>query len=174
MPLYPNGLGTGVASNVLDRWIPGSMFIPSITSGPSTASNETTTHKVDFDTYDFDPSTSEQGEAWVTLPSAGTFTAEIFWTVDSGSGSVVWAVSARAYTDGDPMDSALGTAQQVTDTLLSAGQFHDSVTTPSVTVGGVPAAGKLAVFRIARLTADGADNLGTDARLKGVLLRFNP
>lgn len=160
------------AGNALNVWIPASAFIPRVTNGPSVNSSETTTNRIDYDSFDFDPTTSEAADALILLPSGGTFVAEFYWTADSGSGDVVWAAAARAFTDDDALDSAVGTAQQVADTLITAGDLHDTSQTPSVTVAGVPASGNVAIIRVTRLPADAGDTLGVDARLLGVRLTF--
>lgn len=98
-----------------------------------------------------------------------TFTATFHWTAASGSGTVTWTASARCYADDDALDQAQGTAQSVTDTLLTANDAHKTSATSAVTPGGTVASGNLTVVQVTR---DVADTLAVDARLIGVLLEF--
>lgn len=86
-----------------------------------------------------------------------------------GPGTATWSISARALGDGDAIDQALGTAQAVTDTLLSANQMHVTATTSAMTIAGTPAANKPVYWQITR---DVADTLNADARLLGVTIEY--
>jgi hypothetical protein len=82
-------------------------------------------------------------------------------------------VRIRAYTPGDAIDVAFGTAQSVTHTSTGANQWQRTNATPSITPGGTVAAGHGYIVELERNAADGADTLAVDARLIGVHLEFS-
>lgn len=143
------------------------------TNGAAAGAVETTTNKVLYRTLDFDTTTQEFAGFVLPMPSSwneGTITFRAIWTAASGSGGVAWALQAVAFTDDDPIDTAYGTEQVVTDTLLTAGDCHRTAESSAITVAGSPAASDLVAFRVKRVPANGSDTLGVDARLIGVEL----
>lgn len=164
------------ASNY-DMFLPANSLAPSTTSGCAPATkNEGATNNVDYWTLDFDQSTEEYAQIMFAMPSvwdAGTITFEVFWTADSGSGDVIWALQGRAFANDDAIDQAWGTAQTVTDTLLATGDVHVSPTSSAITLAGTPAGGELCVFRVYRDADDGSDTLSGDAKLIGIRLYYN-
>jgi hypothetical protein len=168
----PAGGGGGGSTNV---WIPASQWIPRTTTGCGVDSTETTTNRQNFDELLFDAATIEYAQALVRMPSNynnGTVTARFFWSASSSTGSVVWALQARAFADDDALDTAFGTAQTVTDTLLATGDMHISAATSAVTSGGTPAATTPLQFQIYRDATNGSDTLAVDARLLGVEISY--
>jgi hypothetical protein len=156
-------------------WIPASQWIPRTTNGCGVDSTQTTTNLQNFDELLFDPAAIEYAQALVRMPSNynnGTVTARFFWSSSSSTGSVVWGLQARAFADDDALDTAFGTAQTVTDTLLATGDMHISAATSAVTSGGTPAATTPLQFQIYRDATNGSDTLGSDARLLGVEISF--
>jgi hypothetical protein len=138
-------------------------------------STETTTNRQNFDQLLFDAATDEFAQALVVMPSnynAGTVTARFYWTASSGSGAVVWGLQGLAYSDDDALDTATGTAQTVTDTLLAANDMMISGATSAVTIGGTPGANKAVQFQIYRDADAGGDTLAVDARLLGVEISY--
>jgi hypothetical protein len=165
--------GGGGSTNI---WIPASAWIPRTTTGAGVDSRETTTNDQNFDELLFDAGTDEFAQALTILPNNynnSTITARFYWTAASGSGAVVWAIQGRAFADDDALDTAFGTAQTVTDTLLAADDMHISAATSAVTLGGTPAANRPIQFQIYRDADAGGDTLATDARLLGVEITFN-
>jgi len=165
--------GGGGSTNI---WIPASAWIPRTTTGAGVDSRETTTNDQNFDELLFDPGTDEFAQALTILPNNynnSTITARFYWTAASGSGAVVWAIQGLAYADDDALDTAFGTAQTVTDTLLAADDMHISAATSAVTIGGTPAANRPIQFQVYRDADAGGDTLATDARLLGVEIVFN-
>jgi hypothetical protein len=149
---------------------------PSTTTGcAANAKVETGTNKLNYYALDFDAATQEYAEWSVIMPSdynAGTVTAVFYWTAASGSGDVVWGLQAMSGGNDDALDIAYGTAQEVTDTLIAAGDVHVTAATSAITIAGTPAAGDFVNFRVYRKAADGADTLAADARLLGVRVTF--
>jgi hypothetical protein len=165
-------IGAGGSTNV---WIPASAWIPRTTTGVGVDSTETSTNKQNFDQLLFDAGTDEFAQALVVMPSnynAGTVTARFYWTASSGSGAVVWGLQGLAYSDDDALDTATGTAQTVTDTLLAANDMMISGATSAITIGGTPGANKAVQFQIYRDADAGGDTLAVDARLLGVEISY--
>jgi hypothetical protein len=107
-------------------------------------------------------------EAW----DAGTFTAKFHWTAASGSGNVIWGIQAVTLRDNDAIDTAWGSAVEVTDTLQSALYEHISAASAACTAGGTRAAGNIVQFRVYRKAADGGDTLTTASLLLGVSISY--
>jgi hypothetical protein len=157
-------------------YIPASAFIPKTTAGCGVDSRETTTNDQNFDELLFDTGSDEYADALVIMPSNynnGTVTARFYWTAASGSGGVAWGIQGRAFANDDALDTAAGTAQLVTDTLITANDMHITSATSAVTIGGTPAANTPIQFTIYRDVSDAADDLAVDARLLGVEILFN-
>lgn len=165
----------GVTSSPANFWIPASAFIPRTTTGVGVDSVETSTNKQNFDQLLFDPAADEFAQALVVLPSNynnSTITARFYWTASSGSGDVIWGIQGRAFADDDALDTAFGTAQTVTDTLLLANDMHISGSTSAVTIGGSPAANVPVQIQIYRDADAAGDSLAVDARLLGVQISY--
>ena len=103
----------------------------------------------------------------------GTITARFYWTASSGSGDVIWAIHGRAFANDDALDTAAGTAQTVTDTLIASNDMHISSATSACTIGGTPVANTPIQFTVYRDANAGGDTLAVDARLLGVEISFN-
>ena len=162
----------GGSTNV---WIPAAQWIPRTTTGCGIDSRELSTNKINTDELLFDPATAEYAQAAVVMPSnwnAGTVTAKFHWTASTGSGAVVWALSGRAYADNNALDQATGTAQTVTDTLLTVNYEHITAATSAITLAGSPAAGQLVIFQLYRDATNGSDTLASDARFLGVEISY--
>ena len=160
----------GGSTNV---WIPAAQWIPRTTTGCGINSLEASTNKVNYDVLEFDPVTNEFAQCAVVLPNnwnAGTVTAKFHWTAASGSGTVIWGLSGRAYADNNAIDQATGTAQTVTDTLLTAAYEHITSSTSAITLAGSPAAGQMVIFQLYRDAA--VDTLGSDAQFLGVEITY--
>jgi len=167
------GGGGGGSTNL---WIPASAWIPRTTNGCGVDSRETSTNRQNFDELLFDAAADEFAQALVMMPNNydnGTITARFYWTAASGSGDVVWGIQGLAYADDDALDTATGTAQTVTDTLLAANDMHVSAATSAATIGGTPAANKPVQFQIYRDADAGGDTLAVDARLLGVEIIYS-
>ena len=71
------------------------------------------------------------------------------------------------------IDAALGTAQVVSDAVLAAdgGDLQRTAATPSITIGGTPALGKMVHFKVSR-NVSGTDDMVEDAWLFGCWIQF--
>lgn len=97
--------------------------------------------------YDYDGGTVQVAFGWLALSST--------------SNSIRMGAQARAFSDHDLLDQAMGTAQEVTDAATSQGanEFSISGYTPAITIAGTPAAGKKVVFEFYRDPTHGDDDL---------------
>jgi hypothetical protein len=141
---------------------------PATTNGAALGSVETTTNKVLYRTLDFDTTTQEFAGFALPMPKSwneSTVTFRARWTAASGSGGVAWALQGLAVSDDDAIDTAYGTEQVVTDTLLSAGDMHTTAESSAITIAGTPAEGDVVMFRVKRVPANASDTLAVDARL---------
>ena len=174
----PNASGTIALTSDIPKapstnlWIPASAWIPKTTAGCGVDSRETATNDQNFDELLFDTGSDEFADALVVMPSnysnGTTIAARFYWTASSGSGGVAWAIQGRAFANDDALDTAAGTAQLVTDTLITANDMHITAATSAVTIGGTPAANTPIQFTIYRDVSDAGDDLAVDARLLGV------
>jgi hypothetical protein len=149
-------------------------FTPATTNGPAPGQTETTTNKVNFKTLDFDATTAES--AWVAFPAPTSsdesrgILFEYDWTYGvtaTGSG-VAFSLALLARSDGEDMDTAMGTAVTVTDSKVAAGVKHTSAQSTTVTPSGTWAAGDMLFAKIARVPSDAADLVTADAQLMAV------
>ncbi len=157
----------------------GASIIPSTTQGCAVPVQiEMTSNDQNILVPAFADGTTNYGQ-W-TLPylpddyNGGTMTAKFIWTqATSSTNNVTWACQGRAYGNGDNLDVAWGTQQVINDSgTASAYPVNISSATPAITLGGTPAAGKMAQFRVYRAGTDGSDTLTQDAYLLGVLLTY--
>lgn len=82
----------------------------------------------------------------------GTLTYRVRWRhkTGAGTGTVIWGVQMLAVSDGDAGDAAMGTAVEVTDTILDANDYHRTAMSGAVTPAGTAAAGDHIFFEIYR------------------------
>lgn len=157
-------------------YIPASALFPATTSGCATlAQGETSSNKINYKYLAFDQSTEEY--AWINLPTPdywdlSTVTIKFHWTAASGTGDVIWGAAGLCRGDDDALDTALGTAQTVTDTLLATGDEHTTSATSAITIGGTPAKGDKLYLRVYRDADAAGDTLNADAHLTGITVKF--
>lgn len=157
-------------------YVPASAMFPSTTAGCAALTQvESSTNDVNIRVLDFDGagSSKESAEFGIQSPSywdASTVTAQFIWYATAGSGTVNWEIQGVAFSDDDALDTAYGTLQEVTDTLLATGDVHITSETSAITIAGSPAAGDWINFRVNRDPAN--DTNTSDARLMGVRIRF--
>jgi len=156
-------------------YVPATAMFAATTNGAAGGQIETSSNKVNAKCFDFDQSTEEYVAMVMPSPSmwdAGTLTIQFIWTAASGSGDVIWAAQAIAFSNDDALDTAYGTAVTTTDTLITANDDHHTSFTSAMTVAGTPTAGDLVAFRFYRDADAGGDTLNADARLIAVKIRF--
>lgn len=153
--------------------IPASAMVANTTNGAATGTNETTTNDVMYRTLDFDQTTQEGAQFLIPMPSSwdeGTVTFMPCWTAASGTGGVVFELRGLALSNDDALDTAFGTGQTSTDTLIATGDVHWGPESAAITIAGIPAANDLVIFQIRRNVADASDTLTADAKLIAIRL----
>ncbi|TXH54691.1 MAG: hypothetical protein E6Q97_10290 [Desulfurellales bacterium] len=156
-------------------WVPAGAMVARTTNGAASGTTESTTNKVMNKTLDFDTTTQEFAQFAIAFPKGwneGTVTFIPYWTAASGSGGVVWGLAGVALSDDDAIDTAFGTAQTSTDTLITAVDVHVGPESSAITIAGTPAAGDIVYFQVNRTVSDGSDTLGVDAKLIGIKLIY--
>lgn len=160
----------------------GEIFVGAASMWPSTTAGSGDATKTEYTTNDqnlfglaFDQTTQEHAEFTIWMPDdwdAGTVTFKAVWTANSGSGNAAFNLQGVAYADSDAIDASWGTAQEVIDTLLTAGDVHYSAESSAITIGGGAAAGELVQFRVYRNTGTPSD-LDADAILLGIKVYYS-
>jgi len=159
-------------------WIPAAAMRPTSSNGCAAITDiETTSGRPDMQVLDFDPSSDEHAQFQISMPKSwneGTITAQFYWTTTAtDTDGVSWAIQGVCVSDNDTIDVAYGTAIVVDDSALGAAEdLCVTAATGAITVGGSPAAGDLAFFRVFRDVSDSNDDMGEDARLIGVKIFF--
>ena len=174
--------GTDYLSNTTGRkqgtetiWVPAVAMYKNTTNGSASGTAESTTNDIMTQSFDFDQTTQEFAMFAVRFPKSwdeGTVTFAPIWTAASGTGGVVFGLAGVALSDDDAIDTAVGTAQTSTDTLIATTDIHVGPTSSAITIAGTPAAGDWVAFKVNRTVADGSDTLNADARLLGLALFF--
>lgn len=173
-PFHVNDAGTAQSLFVSPEiFIRAASMIPTVTAGcAAIAQSETTTNDVNYQSLDFDQTSQEHANFTVIMPDdwdALTVTFKAYWTAASGTGTVKWGLQAISFADDDALDTAWGTAQVVTDTLLATGDMHISPVSAAITIAGTPATGEPVLFRVYR---DISDTLNADAKLIGLKIYY--
>lgn len=157
-------------------WMPAGAMTPTSTNGAAAATEELATNDVMLGYLAFDDSTRENACFQIQMPKSwneGTLVCQFVWKCGATSGDVIWGIQAVAFADDDALDTAFGTAVEVTDT--AGGAADDcmiSDETSAMTVAGSPSAEELVVFKVYRDAADGSDTLSGDAELLGVKIHY--
>ncbi len=170
---FSSAAATDLGAGTHTIYVPAAAMLSRTTNGAASGTVETTTNKVMIRTLDFDTSTQEFAQFSIRMPKSwneGTVTASFTWSHASTTTNfgVVWALEGVALSDGDALDAAFGTAQQVADTGGTTNTTYITAATSAITIAGSPAAEDWVVFQVKRVPADGSDTMAIDARLHGV------
>lgn len=161
-------------------FIPANAFTPTATNGAEQTSDEYETNDIQMSYLAFDGASAEYAGINVVMPPTwdlSTIKAKMYWAPASGASSgdgVVFGLRGRAISDDDAIDSGLGTAQEVTDTVTAGedGDLHITDATGAITLAGTPALGDLVHLKLYRDPTDGSDDMTEDALVFGVLIEF--
>ena len=160
------------------KWIPASEMRPTTTAGSAVlAQVELTAGQPELVVLDFDASADEHAQFSFAFPKSwneSTVSFQVFWTsAGAVTTGVAWALQAVALADGDPTQTAYGSAVVITDNAQSvANDTYVSAESSAITIAGTPGENELVYFRVFRDISDGADNMTQDARLIGIKLFF--
>lgn len=154
----------------------GAMWERTTSGSAALLKNETTTNKINYMTLDFDQTTQEHIQfQWPAVRNYdnGTVKFTPYWTASAGTGGVVFEMSGVALSNDDAIDTAFGTGQTSTDTLITTGDLHVGPQSSAIEIGGTPADSDFHFWQIARLTGNGSDTLTGDAKLLGIMIELS-
>ena len=165
-----------------DFYVDASDMYECTTNGSAAiAKNEYGTNDIDWQYFAFDDDgeTEERVQFKKVMQldwDLSTIKAKFYWssaTSSSAGDTVEWGIKAGALADSDAIDTALGTAVTISDTLLADNGADLQITsaTAAMTVAGTPTAGEIVTFEIYRNT-DGTDDMEEDAWLFGVHIQY--
>ena len=161
-------------------YIDAGAMIPCTTHGALQGTYEYNTNDLDRDYFAFDGgATVERVQYKCIMPESwdrGTVKVKFRWSSATGStasDTCEWAVKAGAFSDGDPLDVALGSAVVISDALLAdnGGDGQLTAATPALTIGGTPAIGDEIFFEFYR-NGPGTDDMAEDGWLLGAWVQF--
>jgi hypothetical protein len=158
-------------------WVPAIAMYTPATAGAAAGSIELPTNDVQLKTLDFDTTTQEFAQFAIQMPKSWDLSglvARFVWShaATTTNFGVVWQIQAYAYADNTGLDTTFGTAVTATDTGGTTNNLYLSPETASITVGGTPSPEEHIIFRVARVPANGSDNMAIDARLHGVRIHY--
>lgn len=147
-----------------------------LTSGGGPVSTyETTTNKVNIDYFPMSYSTTQYFEFSYSPPNGwdeGTVTYYVVWTATESTGGVAFDLQGLCRSNDDALDTAYGTAQEVTDTLITAGDTHMTSASSALTIGGTCAEGDYVTWRGYRNVVSGSDTLAAKAMILEIRLKY--
>lgn len=162
-------------------YIPASAFRPCTTNPCSSLlKHEYGTNDIDLEYLAFDSgATPERAQVDFKMPEdwdCGMVKAKFDWTSASGStagDTCEWSVKAGAFRDNVAIDSALGSAQVISDVLLADNgtKWQTTPATPAITIGGTPALTDTIIWEVSR-NGPGADNMTEDAWFLGLYVQY--
>ena len=157
-------------------YIPAGAMYTVTTNGADYATRELATNDIMISSFAFDTTTAQKTQFnWATPANwnAGTIKFKLYWTTTGGSSTqtVDFDLAGVGFANDNPMDTAVGTAANCTDTWIADDDLHVSAYSSAITIAGSPAAGELVVFQLSRDVA--TDTLGVDAEVVGVLIEYS-
>lgn len=158
-------------------WVPAAAMTPRTTNGAASGSTELATNDVMVKYLAFDAATSEGAQFGIQMPKGwdeGTLVCQFVWThpATATNFGVVWGIRAVAFTDDDALDTAFGSAVEVTDTGGTTSDVYISDETSALTVAGSPGAEEYVVFEVYRDPPEAGDTMAVDAYLIGVKIHY--
>jgi hypothetical protein len=138
---------------------------------------QASTNKEVYAPLDFDKDSVERAVLFDWMPNdydGGTVTVVPVWIPRTGAtaGDVVWSIRAVAIGNDVAIDTAYGTPQISTDTLLHTARIHEAPATPALTIAGTTAANKLVFWEVSRNATASGDTLDGDAGLLGLVVTY--
>lgn len=156
--------------------VPGGAMTSTTTSGAERVQVEVTAGRPEVLGYAFDKTTEEYVQFSATMPKSwdgGAFNAIFHWTqgAETTTRAVRWGIQALVVKDGDVINTAYGTAVELSDACgTTLYREHISAVSGDITAAGTAASGAVntVYFRVYRDVSDAADTLDGDAILVGV------
>jgi len=173
--------GTNVAEYAI-IYIDAGAMVPCTTNGAASGTNEYGTNDIEWDYFAFDGgATEERVQFKIVMPenwdrADDTMKAKFYWssaTSSTANDTVEWGIKAGALANSVAIDTALGTAVTISDTLLAnnGADLQISAATAVIVVAQAQALGDMLTFEIYRNT-DGTDDMAEDAWLFGCAIQY--
>ena len=155
-------------------FIPSSFMSPA-TTNPCTAfaQTELTAQRPEIRALSFGGTNKEYAVFELAFPkrwNLGTITFRPRWSTEAtDADSAVWGLQAVAIPDGEDMDQAFGTAQEVTDAAQSNANDHlVGDESPAITIANTPGDGDMTFFTVYRDPPGGGDTIAEACTLLGI------
>lgn len=174
---FPSTSSTILAAGKETIWIPAASMTARTTNGATSGSLEIATNLENLSYYSFDSSTTKYVQFNIHMPKGwneGTVLAQFVWTHPSTTTNfgVNWNIQGYAFSDGDNISAAFGSAQNVDDTGGNTNYCYISSATSAVTIGGTPAENDWVIFQVYRNPSATNDTMAVNAYLLGVKLIY--
>jgi len=161
---------TAVGQGTVEIPLPACVWRAPTTNGAAYDNTETSTNDIPVEGWLFDATTEEAIWTSMVMPksvnASSTISFNVHWTAASGSGTFVAKIACVSLGNDEAHDTAVGTAQTCTDTLITAARNHISPTCSAVTPGNTWTQGDMLYIKLSRDVA--TDTLGVDAKLTHV------
>jgi hypothetical protein len=125
-------------------WVPAVAMSPTVTNGvtgPTIA--ELTAGNPNITTLSFVNGAQKNAQFAVAFPkswNAGTVTYQAYWTgTAAGAGTTIWGLQCLGVANGVTLDTAFGTAIEVTSTFSAVKQVHVAAESAALTITGAAA-----------------------------------
>lgn len=161
---------TAVGQGTVEIPLPACVWRAPTTNGAAYDNTETSTNDIPVEGWLFDATTEEAIWTSMVMPksvnASSTVSFKVHWTAASGSGTFIAKIACVSLGNDEAHDTAVGTAQTCTDTLITASRNHISPTCSAVTPGNSWAQGDILYIKLSRDVAN--DTLGVDAKITHV------
>lgn len=174
---FPSTSSTIAAAGKQTIWVPAAAMYKRTTNGAAYSTSEIATNFEMLSYFAFDSITAEYVQFNVHMPKSwneGTVIAQFVWThpATTTNFGVNWNIQGYAFSDGDNISAAFGTAQNIDDTGGNTSYCYISAETSAITIGGTPAQNDWVVFQAYRNPAATNDTMAVDAYLLGVKIIY--
>jgi hypothetical protein len=172
------GLAASCGSGYDTAYIGGGAMSPSLTSGAMPSGVEDTSSALSRSVMLYGADADSSAEMSFPMPdnwdTAKPVKARLFWTAASGSAGddIGFTLAGRAFANDSALDQALGTAVDLSDQLIAAGDMHVSAASAALTIAGSPAAGQMLRLKLTRDVSAGASPLAGDVQVLGLQIQY--
>ena len=175
--VFKSGSGAVKIAGTETMWIPAPAMYASTTNGADAAQVQTQAARPDMKVFDFDASTVQYTQFSVAFPKSwneGTITYQVYWTPSTNNtGNCLFAMQGVAVGDGDQINIAQGTQQNVTDAGIGTVQdLQVSPVSSALTIAGSPAVDQQTFFQFFREASSGADTFTGESRVLGIKIFY--
>jgi len=172
-----SGSGAVKIAGLETMWVPASAMYGPTTNPADAAQVETTAARPDLKVFDFDASTVQYTQFSVAFPKSwneGTITYQVYWSPSTtNTGNCIFAMQGVSVGDGDTIDVAYGTQQNITDAGIGTVEDQQvSSVSSAMTIAGSPAVDQQTYFQFFREASSGADTFTGESRVLGIKIFF--